>query len=116
MNPNPSRKRNAVPLREHALVLFQPDSQSRYTLETVARLAHVSRHRVAVYCKYGVVVPAADPTEQGWSFDASAIRTVRQLEQFRTRFGVNPVGARLLLGMTREIDELRRELRFVRNL
>lgn len=116
MNSTASSPRNAVPLREHALVPFEPHEHARYSLEMVARLAQVSRHRVAVYCRYGMVSPAADPTEQGWTFDASVIRTVRQLEDMRQVFGVNLMGARLFLRMMREIEELRRELRFVRDI
>ena len=113
MNPTPSAQ-NAVPLRAQALVPFEPDAQRSYSLEMVARLAQVSRHRVAVYCRYGLIMPAADPLDQGWAFDASAIRTIRQLEVYRQHYGVNVIGARLMLHMMHEIEELRRELRFFR--
>lgn len=107
---------HAVPLRARTLVPFDPDSQRQYTLEMVARLTQVSRHRVAVYCRHGFITPIADPEQQGWSFDAGAVRTIRQLEQFRQLCGVNLIGARLMLHMTHEIEELRRELRFLRGM
>ncbi len=113
MNPNPSAQKE-VPLRAQSLVPFEPDAHRSYSLEMVARLAQVSRHRVAVYCRYGLIVPAADPVDQGWTFDASAIRTIRQLEQYRHHCGVNIIGARLMLHLMHEIEELRRELRFFR--
>jgi hypothetical protein len=116
MNSTASFTQNSVPLRAHALAPFEPDANRHYTLEMVARLAQVSRHRVVVYCRYGLVTPAADPSEQGWSFDGAAVRTVRQLEQFRQLCGVNVVGAQLMLHMMHEIEDLRRELRFLRGM
>lgn len=113
---NSSTSRTTVPLRAQALVPFDPGTQRQYTLETVARLTQVSRHRVAVYCRHGLITPVADPAEQGWSFDAAAVRTIRQLEQFRQLCGVNVIGARLMLHMMQEIEELRRELHFLRRL
>lgn len=113
---NSSTSRTTVPLRAHALVPFDPATQRQFTLEAVARLTQVSRHRVAVYCRHGLITPLADPAEQGWSFDAAAVRTIRRLEQFRQLCGVNIIGARLMLRMSQEIEELRRELRFLRGL
>jgi DNA-binding transcriptional MerR regulator len=100
--------------REYSLALVEPDAHAIYSLEMVARLARVSRYRVGLYCKHGLVRPLRDPAAGGWVFDAGAIRTVRQLESIRERFGVNLAGAEVLTRLLREVDELRRELRFLR--
>jgi MerR family transcriptional regulator/heat shock protein HspR len=112
MNPTALLESDAV--REPALALFEPEAHASYSLETAARLAGISRYRVALYCRHGFIAPAVDPMDGGWRFDGQAVRTVRQLEQFREQFGVNLEGTRLLLSLAHEIDELRRELRHVR--
>jgi DNA-binding transcriptional MerR regulator len=112
--PLTSVEPDPVSLGKHALMVFEPDPQASYSLETVARLAQVSRYQVALYCKYGLVTPL-DP-EDHWVFDAAAIRTVRRLEDLRERYGVNLAGTRLLMQLLQEIDDLRTEVRFLREM
>ena len=99
------------------LAVFNPPPGTVFPLEAAARLAHVSRHRLMVYCKRGFIAPRAGSAAQaGWVFDAAAIRTVRQLEFFRQHYGVNDEGMRVLLALLREVDELRWELKRLHDL
>jgi DNA-binding transcriptional MerR regulator len=107
---------HASPAPEGALTVFQAGLDETYTLDAVAHLAQISRHRVALYCKHGLIVPVSNPADEGWFFDAEAIRTLRELERFRDLFGANLHGVRLLLELSREVEELRRELRFHRGV
>lgn len=63
-----------------------------------------------------MIEPVRNPDAEGWWFDAQAIETVRQVEAYRSVFGVNYAGSRLLLLLMQELEELRREIRFLRDL
>lgn len=101
----------------HGLAVFNPPPGTVFPRETAARLAHVSRHRLMVYCKRGFIAPRAGSAAQaGRVFDAAAIRTVRQLEFFRRHYGVNDEGMRVMRALRREVDELRWELQRLHDL
>jgi hypothetical protein len=70
----------------------------------------MSRRRVAVYCRHGLLEPLVDPQTGGWVFDADAIHTLRLLEWLGPRCGMNPEGLRIIPGLRRELEDLRGEL------
>jgi DNA-binding transcriptional MerR regulator len=80
----------------------------------VASLAHLPRHQIAVYFKYGLVSPAVDPTDIGWWFNDEAIRTLRRIEYLRDGCGINLTGIKLIMQLTKEVEFLRQELHFFR--
>ena len=45
-----------------ALQVFAPDARTLYTIDSAAALARISRRYVELYCKHGLVSPAADPS------------------------------------------------------
>jgi DNA-binding transcriptional MerR regulator len=96
-----------------ALQPFQPDAGSVYTIETVATLVQVPRRRIVVCFKYGLVSPVIDPSYGGWWFDDEAIRTLRRIEYLRVDCGINLTGVKLIMGLSREVDQLRQTVRFL---
>jgi DNA-binding transcriptional MerR regulator len=107
MNPPP-------PDTSTALQPFEPAPDAVYSIEVVAHLTRTPRHRIAVYCRHGLISPLAAPEDAGWIFDDEAIRTLRLVEDLRSSYGVNLSGLRLISELLRDLEELRREVRFLR--
>lgn len=99
----------------HALQPYEPDPHLFYTIETAARLSQVSRRMIALYCRQGLVSPVADPVSDGWVFDDEGIRRLRQIEHLRGTCGINVAAIGLILRLLDEVEDLRRELRFLRH-
>jgi len=107
-------KRTFYPEPISALELFEPAPEIMYSIEEAARLAQVPRRLIAVYFRYGLVSPAADPDLGGWYFDDEGIRTLRQIERLRNSLGMNLAAVKLVLELTHEVERLRQEARFLR--
>jgi DNA-binding transcriptional MerR regulator len=97
-----------------ALQLYEPESHLFYSIETAARLSHVSRRMIAVYCQHGLVSPVMDPASGGWFFNDDGIRRLRRIEYLREACGMNLSAMEMILGLLDEVEELRREVRFLR--
>lgn len=85
-----------------------------YAIEAVAEITGTPRHLIAVYCRHGMIAPIGQPEEEGWTFDDDAILRLRHIEQLRAQYGVNLAGLRAMTAMMNELEELRREIRFLR--
>jgi DNA-binding transcriptional MerR regulator len=85
-----------------------------YAIETVAEITGTPKHTIAVYCRHGMISPIGEPEEEGWTFDDEAILKLRHIEQLRMQYGVNLAGLRLMTSLMNELEELRREIRFLR--
>jgi hypothetical protein len=99
---------------ETALQLFEPAADLAYSIESVAHITQVPRYLIAVYCRDGFITPIGQPELEGWWFDDEAIRALRRIELLRAEYGMNLRGIRLVLGMNRELEALRDEVRFSR--
>src|SRR5438067_5570908 len=97
-----------------ALQLFEPDPDAVYTIEATARLAHVPRHTILIYCKHGLVSPVVDPDCGGYYFNDEAIRALRRINYLRTTCGINLAGIKMILQLRNELEDLRAEARFLR--
>ena len=91
------------PVRTQAVERFRPDPDRLYDLEWASRLAGAPRHSVLVYCRWGLVRPAANPEMHGWYFNSQAIETIRQIEYLRVQQGVNLPGIRLIFRLVEEL-------------
>jgi DNA-binding transcriptional MerR regulator len=94
-----------------ALQLFEPTAEDVYSIETVVHLTQTPRHRIAVYCRHGLISPVKAPEREGWWFDHEAIRALRQMEDLRVDFGLNLAGLCVLSELLREVERLREEVR-----
>ena len=109
-------RNNVYPEPISALELFEPAPEITYSIEETARLAQVPRRLIAVYFRFGLVSPAADPDIGGWYFDDEGIRRLRQIERLRNSLGMNLAAVKVMLELTREVERLREEVRFLRRL
>lgn len=91
-----------------------PSAHGYYAIEAVAEITGTPRHMIAVYCRHGMISPIGQPEEEGWTFDDDAILRLRHIEQLRVQYGVNLAGLRAMTAMMNELEELRREIRFLR--
>ena len=98
-----------------ALQQFEPAAGVFYPIESVAHLTQTPRHLIAVYCLHGVIEPVAPPDQEGWRFDLAAIKTLRRVERLRTVYGMNPESVQLVARLFSEIEDLREELRLLRD-
>jgi len=99
-----------------APALFEPAPDVVYSIEQTARLAHVPRRTIAVYFRHGLVSPVVDPDTGGWYFDDNAIRTLREIEYLRSAVGMTTPAIKLMFDLMREVEHLRQEVRFLREL
>ncbi|RBP45962.1 chaperone modulatory protein CbpM [Roseimicrobium gellanilyticum] len=85
-----------------------------YAIETVSEITGTPRHTIAVYCRHGIISPVGEPDEDGWIFDDDAILRLRHVEQLRLQYGMNLAGLRAMTTLMNELEDLRREIRFLR--
>jgi len=110
----PERSQNPRPVKSaksKAVQLFDPDPGVAYSIERTSQLAHVPRRRILVYCKRRLVSPIANPEIEGYWFDADALRTLKRIEELRAICDEPLAGVRVILGLMREVQRLRAELR-----
>ena len=97
-----------------AVQRFEPRPDLVYTLETAARLAHVTRRTILIYYKHGLISPAMDPLEAGYYYNNQAIRALQRIEFLRNDCGINVRGTRIIIKLMDEVERLQSELRFQR--
>jgi len=94
-------------LPKMAIQPFEPDPHTVYTIEAAAHFAQMSRRMILVYCKHGLISPAAEPREHGYCFNGDAVRTLRRIEDLRTVSGIDVVGIKIILNLSNTVEELR---------
>lgn len=87
-----------------------------YSLTAVAEIVRVPRRRIAIYCRHGLIAPAAHAPAAEWRFDDEAIRLLRRIEHLRETLGMNLRAIKVVLGLVEEVEHLRREVRFWRGM
>src|SRR5882724_3790948 len=85
-----------------------------YSLEAAARLADVHPDRLRYYCQLGLLGEARAQPGAELAFDDDALFELRRFEDYRRLHGVNRQTLRLIVGLWREVDRLRAEVRFFR--
>ena len=96
------------------LKAFEPAADDIYSIEAVVNITRTPRHQIAVYCRLGLISPVAPPEREGWRFDQEAIRELRRVEYLRHDYAMNPDGLRMVIGLLREVERLREEVRVLR--
>jgi hypothetical protein len=89
-------------------------SSELYTLETVERITRISKDRILVYYRYGIVKAAATEPPDDPRFDDEAVHKLRRIAVLLTEYGVNEKGVLALSSLLDEVERLREELRFLR--
>lgn len=99
-----------------ALELFQPNPNVFYSLDAAAHLARVPRRSLLIYCRAGLVRPVFQPPHGVMAFTDEAIYTVRRIEVMRATHGIDVSLIKNIFDLMDEVDRLRAEVRFYRNL
>lgn len=109
--------------------MSEPDSSARYalvlvgvtaarptaySLEDAARLANLHPEMLRFYCQQGFFGEARRQSSGELIFDDDALFELRRFEHYRRRHGVNRKALRLIAGLSREVERLQNELRFLR--
>ncbi len=87
---------------------FDPPPGAVATIEETAHLLGVSRRLIVVYCKHGLIAPAAAPERDGYCFGLQALRLLRRIEFLRNVCGINLPGIKAILALTDELEAMRR--------
>ena len=104
-----------APDTSSTLQLFEPVVEEVYPIEAVVHITQTPRHLIAVYCRYGLIAPIAPPDRDGWLFDDQAIRELRHLQRLRAELRLELPALCAVVELTREIERLREEVRFLRS-
>lgn len=83
---------------------MNPDDETVYTLEVIARISGVDAETILHYQEQGFIRPLPESANQ---FDDEALRTLRRIEHLRETCGVNEAGLRLILDLLDEVERLR---------
>ena len=90
------------------------DPEEFYTLEVIEKITLIPRRTILVYHRHGLIQSSTSLDRNQRVFNDEAVRALRRIESLRRRFRVNLAGIKLIMGLMREVDELRAELRFRR--
>jgi DNA-binding transcriptional MerR regulator len=100
--------------KNQAVQLFEPDHGTAYTLEAVGQITRMPRREILIYYKHGLLSPVTDPEYEGYYFDDEAIRTLRRIEYLHHARGINLEGIKIIFHLMNEVEQMRGELRFLR--
>lgn len=96
-------------------VVFQPEPNVLYYLDTAAHIAGVSRRSLLIYCRSGLVKPIFQPPYGVMSFTEEAIYAIRQIEQLRSQHRSDLAWLNTVVELLNEVGQLRAEVQFLRN-
>ena len=85
-----------------------------YTLETVEEITRVSKDRILIYQRYGLISAIQTRPQEEARFDDEAIHKLRRITLLLSEYGVNEKGLRLFFSLSDEVEKLRREIQFYR--
>ena len=91
----------------------EPDPHGTYPIHAVVRMTGSSRRKIVFYCRKGVVTPVKE-TEDDWYFDEESVMRLRHVETLRQVHRMNWAAISTIMGLLREVEALRAELRFRR--
>jgi len=97
-----------------APVSLPSGTRTYYSLETAAYLVGVHPDLVLYYCRLGIFGTERARRDRAPTFDDEALYTLRKVEHYRRRHGVNRQALPLLFALHREVERLESELRFLR--
>lgn len=95
--------------RTRSKALLVTESHREVTLDTLAECAEVHPEYLRTLVEFGLVEPIRS-SESEMVFRASAILRVRRIIRIKRDLGVNLPGVAVILRLTEELREVRREL------
>jgi DNA-binding transcriptional MerR regulator len=83
-----------------------------YSIEMVEQITHLTRDRIVLYQRHGLVQPVE--AGNGLYFDDRAVLRLRRIAFFITEYQMNEPGVQHFTSLLDEVERLREELRFLR--
>jgi DNA-binding transcriptional MerR regulator len=83
-----------------------------YSIETVEQITHLTRDRIVLYQRYGLIRPV--PGADDLMFDEDAILRLRRIAFLLSEYQLNEAGLRHFTSLLDEVERLRDEVRFLR--
>jgi DNA-binding transcriptional MerR regulator len=96
------------------LVCLPAGTSALYSLETAAALTGVHPDLLRYYCATGLLGNGLTEPDHEPVFDDNAIYEARRIEHYRRHHGVNRRALPLIFELSREVERLQAELRFLR--
>lgn len=87
------------------------DTDAVYTLDVLCELVGVSSKTILHYQEHGLIIPARSGRPGSMRFDDETLRTLRRIEHLRARYEMNLPSLNFTLGLLRELERLRDDLR-----
>ena len=97
-----------------ALEQYQPKPNVLYSRDVAAYIAGVPRRSILIYCRAGFVRAVFQPPHGVMAFTEEAIHAVRRIEHVRAMHGPDLTLLKTLFDLVEEVENLRAELRFLR--
>ena len=82
-----------------------------YSFTNVVSITGVNRETLVEYCEHGLLPVPVEQVENA-EYDDQLINLIRRAEALRTTHGINLTGIQMILSLTEELENLRRELKF----
>jgi DNA-binding transcriptional MerR regulator len=98
--------------KSYALTLWRTEN-SLLTLEDLAKAAGMTPEVVDTFVRYRLVEPSSESNSHQL-FPISCVERLKRILRLRYDLGVNLAGAAVILEMTERIEELKRELIYLR--
>ena len=103
------------PARSTEEIRFEIDhlvSGTLYDLETTAGFCSVQSTVIVEYHRQGLIVATLENDEGALFFDDDTVYWLKQIETLRQQAGVNQRGLELICVLVRQVESLKRQLRF----
>ena len=84
-------------------------------LTAASDLSGVHPDLIRDLCYAGYLHPRVTGSDDNWLFDDDAVYTLRRIHELREVKGVNLRGVRVILDLTRQLLEVERELKYLRD-
>lgn len=97
------------------VVGFNATRPSGYSLEDAARLADMHPEMLRFYCQQGLFGEQLARPGNDLIFDDDALYELRRFGHYRRHHGVNRKSFRLIAKLSREVERLQNEIRFLRD-
>jgi DNA-binding transcriptional MerR regulator len=83
-----------------------------YTVETVEQITRISRDRIVLFYRYGLVATVRETPDL--LFDDEAIHRLRRIAFLMSEYGINQEGLKMVTALMDEVERLREQVRFLR--
>ena len=94
------------------MTITHGDPAQIYDISVAASYSETQPELILDYCRIGVITAAKRDDSDNLYFDDDAIYWLRQIRSLRTEGEVNRAALRLILDLRRQVESLKRELRF----